>query len=208
MFEAIKKNKAIAQVLLYIFLAAVFLVQNHFNHGIYQIHSRIDDAIPFIPAFVTGYFLWYFLLIGVGVYFLIHSKDDLYKTYCSINICMVVALTIYLIFPNYLALRPPHYAPDFFSQWVRMLQSIDNPVGVCPSLHVATSVSLFTGIAGSQCFKHKKAVKAFAFLAVSFIISSTVLIKQHSVIDVAFGLLLGLIAYLYVYVYGFKSKNP
>ncbi len=199
MFETIRKNKAITQVLIYIFLAAVFLVQNHFNHGIYQIHSRIDDAIPFIPAFVAGYFLWYFLLIGVGIFFLIRSKDDLYKTYLSINICMIVALTIYLLFPNYLALRPADYAQDFFSQWVRMLQTIDNPVGVCPSLHVATSVSLFAGISESPCFNHNKAVKTFAFLTVSFIISSTVFIKQHSVIDVACGLLLGIIVYLYVY---------
>ena len=205
MLKRIRKNKGIEQVIIYFFLAAIFLIQNHFNHGLYRIHSGIDDMIPFVPAFITGYSLWYLLLAAVGIYFLFRSEEDLYKTFYSINICMVIALSIYLIFPNYIALRPSYYEQDFFSQWVKMLQTIDNPEGVCPSLHVATSISLYTGIAGSSCFRQRKGVKALAFIIVSFIIVSTVFIKQHSVIDVIFGIFLGLFAYLFVY--RFKSKS-
>jgi len=205
MLKRIRKNKGIAQVIIYIFLAAIFLIQNHFNPGLYRIHSWIDELIPFIPAFITGYSLWYLLLAAVGIYFLFYSEEDLYKTFYSINICMVIALSIYLIFPNYIALRPSSYDQDFFSQWVKMLQAIDNPAGVCPSLHVATSISLYAGIAGSPCFRQRIAVKALAFIIVSFIIVSTVFIKQHSVIDIVCGILLGLFAYLFVY--RFKSKS-
>lgn len=199
MFEVVKKNKAVLQVFLYIFLVAIFLLQNHFNKGIYQIHSSIDGMIPFVPAFIIAYFLWYFFLIGVGLYFLIHSKADLYRTFFSINICMMVALSIYLIFPNYLDLRPAYYAQDFFSQWVKMLQTVDNPVGVCPSLHVATSISLFAGIAKSVPFKENQIIKILTFILVFFIIISTVFIKQHSIIDVVCGLTLGIAVYLFVY---------
>ncbi len=204
MFDEIRKDKALVQVFIYLLLVGVFLIQDRLNPGVYEIYSKADDLIPFVPVFVVVYFLWYVFLAGTGLYFLMNSKRDLYMTFYSINLCMLVAIAVYMVFPSYVSLRPDSYAPDFFSQWVRMLQAFDSPSAVCPSLHAAISLSLFAGVADSKLFKDKQHIKIATFILALLIIASTVLTKQHSVVDVACGLLLGAAVYLFVYKFRFS----
>ena len=199
-----RTDKAIIQIFYYIGLVLVFEIENIFIPGKYNMHSPIDDMIPFVPIFVIPYFLWYLFLIGTGVYFLLKSREDLRKTFLSINLCMLTAIIIYALFPSYQLLRPAVYGGDIFSQWVRILQSFDSNTCVCPSLHVAVCISLYAGIINCGRFNNKPGIKIFALVLTIMICISTVFIKQHSVIDLAAGILLGIAAY--IYVYRFKGK--
>jgi membrane-associated phospholipid phosphatase len=181
------------------------------NLGGYDIYCKWDDKIPFVPIFVVPYFLWYIYIVAVGLIFYMKSKNDLRKTFLTINICMAVGIMIYIIFPNYQSLRPTAYASDFFSQWVKILQQGDSASSVCPSLHVAVSVVLYTAVADSVCFKNNLKIKVSALLLTILISLSTVFIKQHSIVDVVFGYLLGVAAYVFVYKFYCKEKvfsNP
>ena len=199
MFRKIKNDKALWQVYIYLALISIFLLVDNINLAGNKIQSEIDDLIPFVPVFVIPYFAWFIFIVATGIILLKKSKQDLRKTYLSVNLCMVIGLIVYILFPNYQSLRPEVYADDIFSQWVRLLQIGDSPSNVCPSLHVAISISLYTGITHSTCFKKRPDINFFTLILTLLIILSTLFIKQHSIIDVAFGTLLGIVVHIFVY---------
>ena len=108
---------------------------------------------------------------------------------------MTIALACYVILPTGLDLRPYRvYGSDLFAQAVRMLYATDTPLNVCPSIHVFNSVTLMMAYYRSHIFEEpgrRWMRPASAVLCVS-IIASTVLLKQHSCIDVLLGILLAM----------------
>lgn len=206
MIKKLKNDKAVFQVFIYIILVGVFLIENEINLGGHKIYSPLDSLIPFVPAFIMLYCTWYFYIAVTCVIFFLKSKTDLRRTVFSMNICMAVGLLVYLIYPNYISIRPAVYGSDIFSQAVKLLQVGDPPSNVCPSLHVAICISLYTGIADSVYFKNRSGVKFFALILTILISISTLFIKQHSIIDVFFGGVLGIVSYLFVYKFYFNEK--
>lgn len=76
-----------------------------------------------------------------------------------------------------------------------MLYATDTPLNVCPSIHVFNSVTLMMAYYRSRIFETPAGRwmrPASAVLCVS-IIASTVLLKQHSCIDVLLGILLAMV---------------
>ena len=101
-----------------------------------------------------------------------------------------MTLLFYAIVPNGLALRPK-YVPgtDIFAQLVRMIYRSDTPMNVCPSIHVFNSVTLMLAYYRSAIFDAPRR----RWMRPAAMVLSTILLKQHSVIDVVFGLLLALL---------------
>ncbi|KOA19251.1 PAP2 superfamily protein [Clostridium homopropionicum DSM 5847] len=199
MFYKIEKDKALVQILIYISLVLLFLMENNIIDGKYNIHSKIDVMIPFIPIFVLPYFSWFLFIAFTFIIFFTKSREDLLNTFRAINLDMIIAMIIYILFPNYQSLRPTAYAEDFFSQLVKLLQIGDSSSSVCPSLHVAISISLYLGIKNSVCFKNNSIVKFFTLILTILISISTVFIKQHSIVDVLAGIFLSFIVHIFVY---------
>ena len=108
---------------------------------------------------------------------------------------MTLSLLFYLIVPNGLMLRPQSVpGTDIFANAVRALYSSDTPTNVCPSIHVFNSVTLMLAYYRCGCFDHprRRWMRPAATVLCLAICASTVLLKQHSVIDVVFGILLAL----------------
>lgn len=199
MLKKIKNDKALTQAFIYFILLAVFLLINNHVVGKYNMYSRFDDLIPFVPAFVIPYYTWYAFFFLTALFLFLRSREDFEKTILSINLSMIITLAIYVLFPNYQDLRPSVYAGDFFSQWVRSLQEFDSASSVCPSLHVSVTLTLFLGITNSLCYKERRGIKLTALIVSIMICASTVFIKQHSIVDVAAGIILSILVYLFVY---------
>ena len=75
---------------------------------------------------------------------------------------------------------------------MQSLYRTDTPMNVCPSIHVFNSVTLMLAYYRTRCFDAPRLRwmrPAAAVLCVSIALS-TMLLKQHSVIDVVFGMLL------------------
>ena len=148
----------------------------------YIMHSKLDDMIPFCEVFVVPYVFWYALVFGSLLYFMLYNVDSFKKLSTFIIITQVIAMAIYIVFPNMQDLRPAEFARDnVFTQLVGFLYSFDTNTNVCPSLHVGYSLGL-----ASVWLKEKDAKwgwKVFVVIAVILICLSTAFIKQHSVID-------------------------
>ena len=162
------------------------------------IHIALDDVIPFCEWFIIPYVFWYVLIVISLGYFLLYNVESFKRLQVFIIITQVVAMTIYILFPNRQDLRPAVFPRDnFLTDCVALLYRLDTNTGVCPSLHVAYSL----GIA-SVWIKEKDASKlwkSFVVAAVILICLSTMFIKQHSAADCFAALAVGLLAELLVY---------
>lgn len=149
----------------------------------YPVHCWLDDVIPFCEYFVIPYVGWYVLIVGSLIYFALYHIDYFKRMNKFIIITQVVAMIIYIVFPNRQDLRPEVFARDnIFTDIVGFLYSADTNTGVCPSLHVAYSI----GIA-STWLKEKSASRLCKVLLTAFCVSvciSVAFVKQHSVVDI------------------------
>ena len=160
------------------------------------VHCRLDDLIPFCKYAIVPYLLW-FPWIPFTLFYLLWKapREDFWRLCLPLFGGMTIALACYVILPTGLDLRP-YYVPgtDLFARAVRMLYRTDTATNVCPSIHVFNSVTLLLAYYRSRIFdapRRRWMRPAAAVLCVS-IVCSTVLLKQHSCIDVALGALLAL----------------
>ena len=160
------------------------------------VHCQLDDLIPFCKYAVIPYFAW-FVWIPFTLFYLLWRapREDFWRLCLPLFSGMTIALACYVVVPTGLDLRP-YWVPgsDIFARAVRMLYRTDTATNVCPSIHVFNSVTLMLAYYRCRLFEEPKRRwmrPAAAVLCVSIVLS-TVLLKQHSCIDVALGALLAL----------------
>ena len=160
------------------------------------LHCRLDDLIPFCKYAIIPYYLW-FAWIPCTLFYLLWFNDrrEFWRLCLPLFSGMTIALACYAVLPTALDLRP-YWVPgsDIFAQTVRFLYRTDTATNVCPSIHVFNSVTLMMAYYRSRIFEtpgRRWMRPASAVLCVS-IIASTVLLKQHSCIDVLLGILLAM----------------
>lgn len=193
-----------------VYLALFFTLEKRITldtPGIHIISCPIDAWIPFCEYFIVPYYFWFFFMFGTTTFFILfrHNRHEYYRYEAMMMIGMTVFLIISQLYPSGLMLRPETLPRDnYFTDLVIKLYRADTPTNVFPSMHVFNSVCAC--IAYYDCNRLKK-VKWFRFLMLVITVSivlSTMFLKQHSVIDVISALLLILILYLLIYVWGRK----
>ena len=95
--------------------------------------------------------------------------------------------------PNSIDLRPDEVTGnDIFAIIARLIQSVDDPKAVCPSLHVFTCVMMDLGAHRAEGYKHKwvRPLTRILDIAISL---ATMFLKQHSIVDVVVALVLALV---------------
>ena len=155
------------------------------------VHCRLDDLIPFCKYAIVPYFAWFAWIPFTLFYLLLRGdRSDFWRVCLCLFAGMTIALSCYVLLPTGLALRPYRvYGSDIFARLVRMLYAVDSSKNVCPSIHVFNSVTLMIGYRRSRCFDepHRRWMRPAANVLGVAIILSTMLLKQHSCIDVALG---------------------
>ena len=145
------------------------------------VHSPLDDLIPFSEVFVIFYVAWYFLIFASLLYFAFKSSESFREFLIFMTVCQVLAVVIFILFPNKQELRPEALPRDnVFARLVGLIHSVDTNTNVCPSLHVAYSFALASVWCKEKIPRGAKLIWIVLALLIS---SSTVFIKQHSIID-------------------------
>jgi hypothetical protein len=160
------------------------------------IYMKIDDYIPFIPLFVFPYLSWFIYMAIPLTYFFIHSKPDFIKAGRFIVSGMAVCMLCYSLFPYGNPLRPEIDGHTLPLKLIKLLYAIDPPNNCLPSIHVLNSIGIHAAIAHSPLFAAKIAVKCLSGGLMALIASSTLFIKQHTLLDAALAVLLGMILYI------------
>jgi len=149
----------------------------------YPVHHWLDDLIPFCEIFLFPYVFWYLLVAGSLLYFALYDTVSFRKLMIYIIATQIIAMAIYILFPNRQDLRPDVFPRDnFLTRCIAFLYQIDTSTNVCPSLHVGYSL----GIASVWLRKKDAAkwLKITIVVCVILICMSVTFIKQHSVVDV------------------------
>ncbi|MGN0143174.1 MAG: phosphatase PAP2 family protein [Roseburia sp.] len=172
------------------------IVTTHFH----VIHVALDDYIPFCEYFVIPYLLWFgYIAWGIG-YFYLKNKNEYFRLCTVLFTGMTVFLIISTVYPNGHYLRPDSFARDnIFVHLVQWLYSTDTATNLFPSIHVYNSIAVNTAVWHSENFRNNKPVRYGSALLAGSIVLSTMFLKQHSVFDVATGILLAVFMISIVY---------
>ena len=181
------------------YFALYFLTENLIPASrCHVIHCALDDVIPFREGFLVFYCYWYLLLVGSLFYFFLYDLRSFRRLQIYIMITQAVAMLTYIVYPSIQLLRPETFERDnALTRLMAFIYAFDTPTGVCPSLHVAYSM----GIASTWCRARdaSKPWKCFVVLSAVMISISTAFVKQHSVVDIATAIPVGLLAELQVF---------
>ena len=169
------------------FLAAFFLMEHLVPSGCdYWVSwCPLDDRIPFFAPAVIPYCMWYPLLLVTGLLLMFRDVPQLKKYAWFLIIGFGFSIVFCILFPNGQDLRPETFAEDnIFTRLLTMLYAADTNTNVLPSMHVIGCVAADVAIFHSEVNRRWR----WPILLVSLmIIASTVLVKQHSVLDVFAG---------------------
>lgn len=153
----------------------------------YNIETFLDKMLPLIPFFVV----FYFLAFGQWClcYYLIGYEEKNYCTRFFLGeiIAKAICLIIFLVFPTTLN-RPEITGGGVFSRLLAFVYSIDPADNLFPSIHCLESWMCYRGC---RNLKNSSLPDWFSGvnLAVTLLVfASTVLCKQHVLIDIAGGI--------------------
>ena len=170
-------------------------------------HVPLDDKIPFVPAFILPYVLWYayvpLLMLAVGV----QDKRAFYRQCATLFSGVVLSILVFIFFPSAIDFRPTAEGDGLWLWICRIVFANDLPRNVCPSLHCFEAV-----IVHLTAFHHPSLHKRYGWRALSvvtaaLICASTVFVKQHSVVDVVCGVLLAFAVYALNYGVLWREKR-
>lgn len=167
-------------VLIYVLTSRFNLISDY-----HVIHSVLDDMIPFCEVFVLPYIAWMVLLPGMACYLLLRDRHALHRMMRYLVLTTCITLPIFILFPTCQHLRPAEFdRSNLFIGLVKVIYFFDASTNVCPSMHCVWAFAIYFGIRYSKCLQSKTA-KVLWLVQALLICASTVLIKQHSIIDVA-----------------------
>lgn len=148
--------------------------------------TSLDKALPFVAPFVLFYVLA-FVQWGVSYILIARDSRELCYRFAIGNICAkIICLFFFLLFPTTL-IRPEITGTDLCSRLVQLIYAIDAPVNLFPSIHCLESWACIR--AAFFLKSSNRTYKVITILMSLGVFASTLLIKQHVIVDVFGGIL-------------------
>jgi membrane-associated phospholipid phosphatase len=149
----------------------------------------LDRKIPFVPQLVLIYFSTYVFVIQP---FIILSKArQFYWMLTSFASITVIYSLIHATVPSQIQRMEKFDTNGFSSKLIALFQQTCKPYGNFPSMHVALSVP----VVGANFHAVGPFMGSIAFVWAVLIALSTLLTKQHYILDVLVGLLGGILVF-------------
>lgn len=197
--EKFEQYKHFSILSYYIVIGILYIVYEKITVPKYFMYSKLDDYIPFVKEMIIPYLFWYIYIIIALVYLGLTSKKDFYDLAAFMFIGMTICFIIYAIFPNGQNLRPVIHEKDFFSRLVAYVYMTDTPTNSAPSMHTLDSIAVHIALVKSEALKKRYVIHGLSFITMILILLSTVMLKQHSILDVIYGIALSLVLYIVIY---------
>jgi membrane-associated phospholipid phosphatase len=195
--DYVQKNPRVLFFLyLPVYLTWFALLERFVRTGYYVSYMLLDDLIPFVPAFVLVYVLWYPYLAVPAAYLYFRDAKAFVRFGVYFMISFSVSLLVCTVFPNGQDLRPADPGNGFFPWLLGRLYAADTNTNVLPSMHVVGCAGIIFAAFDSPRLKKAR----FPLLALGLLIAiSTVMVKQHSLLDIIWGIAVAVAAALPAY---------
>ena len=153
----------------------------------HNIETGVDRRFPFVPEFLMIYFGCY--VFWAVNYILIARQDrrSVYQFFTGDFISRCVCLVSFLAFPT-TNTRPLITGSGLWNQAALWLYSIDAADNLFPSIHCLVSWFCYLGIRGRK--EIPRWYQSVSMVIAILVFASTLLTKQHVIVDVAGGILL------------------
>lgn len=155
----------------------------------------LDQYIPFVPQFILIYCLAYVQWIGCFALLLYRAPQICRRAAFSAVLSETAAFALFVIFPT--TLRQPILPENggLWVEWVGLIYRCDAPpLDLFPSLHCLTSWLCWRSVREIPGLPRWVNVTHLAFTLA--VVASTVLVKQHVVVDLPAGILLAELGFL------------
>lgn len=170
----------------------LYIPLNHDNGNVHNLVTALDRSIPFSQFFVVPYLAWYALIFVFLFWFMLEDNGIYLSALFSILAGLLASFLIFRFFQTFVP-RPVVPEQGIFMQLTRMVYNLDNPYNAFPSIHVMTSSIIFLG--GKHAKEYSKSISWLAQGTAVLIVLSTLFLKQHTLLDAAGGIILGVTLY-------------
>ena len=144
----------------------------------------IDHALPQWYPWITVYF-GAFVFWGISFILVARrGKTRFASFFCANLTALVICGTIFVAYPTMIE-RPPLTGSGFWPHAMQFLYDIDTPVNIFPSVHCMASLLCALGLHSDR--QLPVGYRIFTWIFALMICASTLLVKQHCVVDVAAG---------------------
>jgi membrane-associated phospholipid phosphatase len=159
----------------------------------------VDSAIPFVPWMIAPYFFWYVAVAFPFLWLGLRNGRE-FTRYCwFIYGGMMSTYALYLLFPNGQNLRPALAGDGWDISAIRWLYEHDAPRNDNPSLHVIDTMAVWFAMVRDSLWRRTPWLLVTLAAVCLAIIASTVLVNQHSIVDIFGGLAWSGVWWLIVY---------
>ena len=177
-------------IIILIVLALYFPV-NRLTHGGVQTLLPIDKLIPLYPPAVVPYLFGDLLIVGFPIWAAFKARPGEFEAYTiSILLVAIVSYLVYLVFPTFVT-RPEISSTDVFSKMLEFIYQSDRAYNTNPSGH-----TFYTLLAFLYLGRWKPRYRPIGIVVTVLILASTLLTRQHYVLDLVSGLALAILAYV------------
>ena len=163
---------------------ATRLVSQRLMH--YNFSLPVDNAIPFVPAFSVIYLLAFVQWTAGFILIARDSRELCYRVISGEIISKLICMALFLLVPTTMA-RAKIVSDGLFDQVVGTIYRLDAADNMFPSIHCLESWVCFRG--AMRMKKTGPWYRYFTLLFSILVFASTVLIKQHEVVDIVGGIL-------------------
>lgn len=167
------------------------------------IEISLDQFIPFNEWFIIPYYIWFPYIPLTIAYFFFTSREEYYRICMFLFIGMTICLITYSIYPTGVYFRPDLDSlgrDSILMDLTRFIYSIDPGTNVCPSIHCYNAIGVAIAVLKCSRLNKKKWLTTSIVILSTLICMSTVFVKQHSIVDFFFAVLLAIIMYCIAYV--------
>ena len=182
------------------YLLVFFTIEHFIVDHYWATQMPIDDYIPFCKYFILIYDLWAPLLTVLGIYLIVKDPEGFRRYIWGLIFTYGISTLFCVLVPNGQDLRPAAVeGGDLFAWMVRATYAADTNTNVFPSVHVVGVLCAVFAVF------HTPGLRSWYWRTLTVvlgtvIIASTVLVKQHALIDILAGLVLGAVSYVLIYV--------
>ncbi len=176
--------------------AFYFLIQSYASEHKFDFMTSIDEAIPLMPEHIWIYHS-IIPVIFLTMTLLVKSKKTFFTTFWS---CVVVATVLnisYILLPSHYP-RIPFEVNTLSEMLLDLTRQIDGANNTFPSGHVAFAWTLFMGVRQTKLAENLFGTKSLYLLWAIGISLSTLVLKQHYIVDVFSGISLAFTCYFLV----------
>lgn len=186
-------------VYLPIYLAMFFTIEHFITDNYWATQTSLDAKIPFCEWFIFPYVSWSPLLVVLGLYLILKDGEGFRRYMWFIMVTFTTAVVFCILIPNGQDLRPAVMEHHNAATWlVEYTYSIDTNTNVFPSVHVLGVIAAVSSVWETPGLR-KTGWRWAATVYGLVIIASTLLVKQHALLDVLAAIPWGLASYWIVY---------